>query len=203
MWYITSHAKFHVWQNSRSLVSAQDALDQSDCGGFLKFQYLKNQMWFKDDCFVKELQIYWAWSCLVRHSQTNLKVYMRNILKRQIWSGFLCILSAHKHRVLWNQCRLLVSHWFSQSVQHFSESLISFLKSLVIFKTVRKEYYWDTWLPIPNSMTDKILVFELKPQLLSTNQIPRLPKLLYLENELKHKSEFLYGCDKSIRLGLP
>lgn len=163
MWYITSHAKFHVWQNSRSLVSAQDALDQSDCGGFLKFQYLKNQMWFKDDCFVKELQIYWAWSCLVRHSQTNLKVYMRNILKRQIWSGFLCILNPHKHRFLWNQCRLLVSHWFSQSVQHFSESLISFLKSLVIFKTVRKEYYWDTWLPIPNSMTDKILVFELKP----------------------------------------
>ena len=43
LWYSTSYPKFHVWQNSRSWAIVQNTLDWSDCEGYLRVQYLKNQ----------------------------------------------------------------------------------------------------------------------------------------------------------------
>ena len=126
-------------------------------------------------------------------------------------SSFFRILNHHKQRVLWNDCWLLISHYFGWSFQHFSyELLISFLiifklnyiiftsndnlifaeiSVLLLFrpkrsqirafcmffrkfchfiflKKVWKENYCDTWLPIPNSMSDKILRLELLPKII-------------------------------------
>ena len=45
------------------------------------------------DFLVSEPQINWACSDMARPGQINSKLYLRNILKRQIWSSFLCKLN--------------------------------------------------------------------------------------------------------------
>ena len=40
---MTSQSNFLVWQNSRSRITIQNALEQLDCEEFLKVQNLKNQ----------------------------------------------------------------------------------------------------------------------------------------------------------------
>ena len=120
LWWLTSHSKSHVWQNSSSWIIVWNAINQSDCEGFLKVQQIKNQYGYEIDFLVSESQINWVWSDIARYGQIISKLYIRNIFKRQIWSSFICILNAHKKRVLWNHCRLVFYHCFTWSVQHFS-----------------------------------------------------------------------------------
>ena len=120
LWWLTSHSKSHVWENSSSWIIVWNAINQSDCEGFLKVQQIKNQYGYEIDFLVSESQINWVWSDIARYGQIISKLYIRNIFKRQIWSSFICILNAHKKRVLWNHCRLVFYHCFIWSVQHFS-----------------------------------------------------------------------------------
>ena len=77
---------------------------------------------------LRESQIKWVWSDMAWPGQINSKFYIKNILKRQKWSSFFCILHPHKQRLLWNHCPLLVYHCSGWSAQHFSkEPLINFL----------------------------------------------------------------------------
>ena len=154
--------------------------------------------------FVSQSQINWALSGMARHKQINSKVYMRNIFKRQIWSSFLCILNPHKRKSYGNHCRLLVSDktvistFFIGVADLFLRKFCRF----IFVKRVWKGYYCDTQLSVPNSVSGKILVLELQPQMLSNKQIPGLLKVLYLENKLKHEIDFSYVSNKSIELGV-
>lgn len=83
--------------------------------------------------------------------------------------------------------------WF---LQKFRNILHFFLETrlchLIFRKKMWEENYWDNWLSTPNSISGKILVLELWPELLSTNQIGKFYKVQYLRNEFWHKVD-LFG----------
>ena len=66
------------------LESSPEILSTDQTAGSLKAQCLKNEQRYEVDYFVSESQINWAWYDTVRHVQNNSKLYIRNIIKRQI-----------------------------------------------------------------------------------------------------------------------
>ena len=63
-----------------------------------------------------------------------------------------------------------------------------------------KGNYCDTWLLIPESLSEKNLYLEFLPYILLTNQYTRFLKVVYLKNEFMYDIDFLYIINKTIRL---
>ena len=104
-------------------------------------------------------------------------------------------------RVIWNHLSVSLS---VGQVNISARSRGICLDNFSVF--ARKENHCDSSLLMPNSITGKILGFELLPKILWKDQIIGLLKV-FLKNELKYEVDFVYvarhhRCNKSVRICL-
>ena len=149
------------------------------------------------------------WRVIWNHLSVSLSVGQVNISVRSrgiIFPDFFHKLMEPKF------CRKFVFvHIWAKSVPKLGKSLFYwkffYLISLDNFSVfAQKDNHCDSSLLMPNSITGKILGFELLPKILSKDQIIGLLKV-FLKNELKYEVDFVcvarhHRRNKSIRLCL-